>query len=677
MTNQTKRYRFGMVTLCFCLLHGMTYAADRGREQKYQQAVDLFESKGDLKGAIKLFEEASKSPDRNLAARSLLYLGACYEKLGQNEAQKAYERIVRDFADQHEVIGKARERLAALGKATESSVVARRIWASSPGDSRVFGASVSLDGRYVPFLDYVDDSIGIRDTATGEEHQVLRKASPSDPNFNWVDISPDGKKLAYCHSQPGEPYQLYIIDVDGSNRRHIGEGSPHAWSPDGRYILATTRGAPPNLVLLSAADGSSRLTISGASFASFSPDGRYIAFIRAERGARGAGPIFVMPANGGPESQFVDGHNQGVIWTPDSKGLVFVSNRRGSDDLWSIHVADGKPEGPPQMLQENVGYLVGISQNGDVYYETGHAIADIYSVDVDPQTGKLTSRPKRITTRYINGQAAWSPDGESLVYYSQRGRAPWIEGGVSIIVRNMKTGEERTVPLRNPLFLQPHHPYWFPDGRSVFASLFGRLIELDLQTGEDRQLLSPAALFPAPIGQPTAALAPDGRSVYYLARGERTNETRLVVCNLDGSGQKELFQARQIRLPAVSRDNSRVAFLASSSDGGWAVFTAPTAGGTAKELYRQHDSALLPSRPDAVWSKDGKRIFFCTGGPDGRPHGEIWSIAADGGKPEPLGIGMGSPRDLDLHPDGKQLVFTNAEFSDNIWVLKNALKSSR
>src|ERR1051325_3013877 len=81
------------LALSFCLLS----AADRPREQKYQQAVDLLESKGDVKGAIRLFEDVSKSPDRNLAARSLFYLGSCYEKLGSEGAQKAYERIVREF----------------------------------------------------------------------------------------------------------------------------------------------------------------------------------------------------------------------------------------------------------------------------------------------------------------------------------------------------------------------------------------------------------------------------------------------------------------------------------------------------------------------------------------------------------------------------------------------------
>jgi Tol biopolymer transport system component len=663
----------GVLALSVCLM----WATDQGRERKYQQAVDLFESKGDVKGAIKLFEEVAKSPDRNLAARSLFYLGECYEKLGQEGARKTYDRIVREFADQADVTAKARARLAAIGKPAESGVVARRIWASLPSDNITYGSLVSRDGRYLAFLDYGNDSINIKDTVTGEERQVLRKASPRDRTFGWVDVSPDGKKLAYCSSLRDEPVQLHIVGIDGASQLHLGEGCPEDWSPDGKYILASYRPAP-NAALVSLADGSSRPIASRTFHARFSPDGRYIAIIRAEFG-RFIGPIFLTPANGGPEVLIVEGRNKDVVWAPDGKSLLFVSDRRGSNDLWSIPVAEGRPGGPPEMMREHIDSLLGVSRDGDLYYEAPHTVSDVYAVDVDQQTGKLTSRPKRITTRYINRAPAWSPDGQSLVYYSQRGPATWIDGGLTIVVRTMKTGEERTVPVKSPIFLRPTHPYWFPDGRSLFTQIFrpGNLMRIDLQTGEDRQLLSSVALLPAPIGIQTAALAPDGGSVYYLARDEKGDATRVLVRNLDGSSEKELFRGYRVGVPAVSPDHSRLALLSGSDRGGWALFTVPTGAGQATELYRQQDSSLMPVYRYPVWSKDGKHIFFATAPPKGKTNGEIWSIAADGGEPQPLGIAMNNISDLDLHPDGKQLVFTNDEWRDEIWVAKNLFPSSK
>jgi dipeptidyl aminopeptidase/acylaminoacyl peptidase len=54
----------------------------------------------------------------------------------------------------------------------------------------------------------------------------------------------------------------------------------------------------------------------------------------------------------------LEGRNKEVVWAPDGKSLLFVSDRRGSNDLWSIRVADGKPAGPPAMLREHIDSMV-------------------------------------------------------------------------------------------------------------------------------------------------------------------------------------------------------------------------------------------------------------------------------------------------------------------------------
>ena len=57
---------------------------------------------GDLEAAIAIYERVLKDfpQDRTHAAKALLHIGLCYEKLGRDEARKAYERVVREFADQ-------------------------------------------------------------------------------------------------------------------------------------------------------------------------------------------------------------------------------------------------------------------------------------------------------------------------------------------------------------------------------------------------------------------------------------------------------------------------------------------------------------------------------------------------------------------------------------------------
>jgi hypothetical protein len=61
--------------------------------------------------------------------------------------------------------------------------------------------------------------------------------------------SPDGSRLAYHETTPGDP--IYVADRDGANARriHVSESGIHShhlsWSPDGRYLYFT-HGLPPN-----------------------------------------------------------------------------------------------------------------------------------------------------------------------------------------------------------------------------------------------------------------------------------------------------------------------------------------------------------------------------------------------------------------------------------------------
>ena len=114
-------------------------------EALLQKAIQAETVDGNLKAAITLYEQAvaAAGSNRPVAARALVQMGQCYEKLGSVEAQKAYQRVVRDFADQAEPLKLARSRLAALTPATarESGIVTRQVWS---------GPEVDFSGRPSP-----------------------------------------------------------------------------------------------------------------------------------------------------------------------------------------------------------------------------------------------------------------------------------------------------------------------------------------------------------------------------------------------------------------------------------------------------------------------------------------------------------------------------------------------
>src|SRR5262245_1720489 len=91
-------------------------AQTRSQAQLLQEGLRLLEVRGDPRAALDLFGQAAVGADRSVAARAILYSGVAAERLGQQRARRDYERVLRDFSDQPDVVNEARRRLAALAK---------------------------------------------------------------------------------------------------------------------------------------------------------------------------------------------------------------------------------------------------------------------------------------------------------------------------------------------------------------------------------------------------------------------------------------------------------------------------------------------------------------------------------------------------------------------------------
>src|SRR6266849_4441415 len=87
--------------------------AQKTPESMLGAALHQEEVQGDLKGAIAAYQKVVSAPgvSRKTAAEALVRMGQCYEKLGDAESRKAYERVVREFADQKEAVALARAKL--------------------------------------------------------------------------------------------------------------------------------------------------------------------------------------------------------------------------------------------------------------------------------------------------------------------------------------------------------------------------------------------------------------------------------------------------------------------------------------------------------------------------------------------------------------------------------------
>src|SRR3989304_6100882 len=80
--------------------------------RKLQQAIDLIESKSDVKAATPLLEALAKSRDRAVAGRAGLWLARLEEPVDATKARTRYEGLVRDFAGITAIAAEARAGLS-------------------------------------------------------------------------------------------------------------------------------------------------------------------------------------------------------------------------------------------------------------------------------------------------------------------------------------------------------------------------------------------------------------------------------------------------------------------------------------------------------------------------------------------------------------------------------------
>ena len=140
-----------LMIVALTLAAALVPAQDRSQTQQFQEAITMMETKGNYAAAIRMFEQAAKGPDRTLAARALYYAGQCYEKSGKDKAQQAYQRVIRQFAEQRQVVAQAQARLSALSPSAGNGAASKT--ASGPIIRQVPGVTisdaVSPDGHYL------------------------------------------------------------------------------------------------------------------------------------------------------------------------------------------------------------------------------------------------------------------------------------------------------------------------------------------------------------------------------------------------------------------------------------------------------------------------------------------------------------------------------------------------
>ncbi len=687
------------VILAAALLAGAPTKNDAERMFKAARNAELVD--GDLKGAIEQYDAIVAKfgkTHRDVAADALVRMVECHTKLGDAEARKIYQRVIKDYSDQKEAVAVAQARLA-NGNPDESAKGDRVVWAGE--DATHVGGSISPDGRYVSYTDWwYTGNLMLHDIGSGTTR-------PLTPSKDWrgkgnalsSTFSSDGKQVAYGWTNY-EPRQteIRIVNIEGTGvpqPRRVFESEDvnrlwgTDWSPDGKWIAVhlVRKSSGGEISLVKVQDGSLRTLKSvgwrGPDKIFFSPDSKYIAYDLPANDTGAQRDVFVIAIDGNSETPAVvhPAHEVIMGWSPDGDQLLFSSDRTGSTALWALPVADGKPHGAPVLLKPDIGSVssLGLTASGALHVFKDTSTVALHIAPIDLEAGKLGTP---VVESYCAARPDWSRDGKYLAY--KKGEI----GDFVLAIRNVETGELREIPTALNFFTEPR---WSPDGRWLVAGTRDfkgdrAISRFDAETG--------AVSVIAPGSHVSHVnVSPDGKKIYYGYHPERrkswverdlvSGETRDVFLKPAGieTGRMELSPDGRY----VATVSQELAEGGKSEDGDSygkmsAVLLIPVASGELRELLRV-------ARPERLgwggmsWTPDSQALIAI------KTHGdrskdkemtrELWLVPIDGDKARKLDIDISDwslgGREIRLHPNGREIAFFAGKQSEEIQSLENFL----
>jgi eukaryotic-like serine/threonine-protein kinase len=556
----------------------------------------------------------------------------------------------------------------------------------NPPENRVFGSAITPDGKLIAFTDVRGLHISTLDS--GEVHDIaLPDEARKGRTVPWF---PDGQKLLLTTHDSSGSDAIWLASIFGGSPRNLwNQGYAAVVSPQGAAIAHVSgngheiwtsgpNGEDPKQI---ARDQDNRY----CSLA-WSPSGQRLAYWK---GTSSAGTVETIASTGGVAGNVVSGPQVTHYWEDLCDAFPLI--------VWL-------PDGRLVFQQKEP------EDTGTLWRTEASVFGNLYQVRVDPDNGKPSGTPTRLTSWH--GEAPLSPsatvDGRRMVVTKVRS---WSD----VYVLNLK---ENGVPATSPTRLTTTRSYdlasgWTRDGSGILfqSNRTGRVQVFHQQLGQD----TAEQLFPGSDDQQGAEFSPDGKWILYWSTrrggfGESPIQRLVRVPVLGGSPQTVLEapidQANAFDCPTsatakcvLSRsendrlyfyqldpmlgmgnkvgevDSSHLSRWAVSPDGSLIAVTNMRAFPRQLLLRNLSDSTqrVVPLSEwdvrEVAWTSDSR---FVLGIGLRQPNEFIVKIALDGKTQVILDLGKDNVMSsLRPSPDGRHLYFTQVMWESNAWLLES------
>ena len=367
----------------------------------------------------------------------------------------------------------------------------------------------------------------------------------------------------------------------------------------------------------------------------FSPDGKSIAFLRSS-GPGLVDDLYVVPATGGEPKQLTSDKRPiepPFAWTPDSREIIFSSDRGGLRSLWRIPAVGGVPRRVEGVGTRTTAPAIAPIGNR-LAYASELLKVDLWKIRLKDARHAAGPAQLILPSAGFIGIASFSPDGEKLAFESS-------QSGYNEI---WTAGSDGSNPAQLT-FLKgvAGTPRWSNDGRSVAFDYrpdqHSEIYKVDVLGG-------PPQLIPTIPGADNVVpnWSRDGKWIYFSSnRGDEPNQIWKVP---DAGGNPIQLTRKGGTWPIEGADGNVYYSKTFRSDEIWKT---PRDGGAETLVIK------APGLDSFSWTLGAAGIYFITNGNGGK--GTLFFYDFDTRKVLSLMTFEKRVVQPALSPDGKSLVF--------------------
>lgn len=497
------------------------------------------------------------------------------------------------------------------------------------------------------------------------------------PSFAEPSISPDRSEIAFVSGG-----DIWTVPAGGGEARllvaHAANESRPLYAPDGkRLAFVSTRTGGGDIYILTFDSGQlQRLTVDDGleQLDGWSRDGRWIYYSSTSRDIAGMNDVYRISTNGGTATQVTADRYLNEFFSapsPDDQTIAFSARGNGSSQWWRkghSHLDESEiwllksGEGAKYEKLVDAGaknlWPMWSSDGRNIFFMSDRSGSE--NIWVRPIGGAAKQ-----LTQFKDGRVLWpsiSNDGKAIVF--ERNFKIWkldtatnASSEVAIVRRGAPTGP---VAERTTLNNQFQELALAPDGRKVAFVVRGEVFASSSREGGEATRVTNN-----PANESQIVWAPDSRRLVYVS--DRDGLAHLYLYDFASRSETQLTKdAKNDGSPRFSPDGKNLGFVR----GGKELRVLDLAS-KAERLVASGNLGRPPFVPDRpfAWSPDNRWLAFMSAGE--KSFRNILVVPAAGGEARPVSfIANVFGGSLDWSPDGTYILFNSGQRTEDGQVVR-------